>query len=81
MVQKKNLNKNNDYGINLPIGVPSHTSGGLINQKHGIIFGEADSGVPLRQLNLSHKIYVLYIALHKIPHVDKSDLAVGGKCD
>lgn len=77
VVQKK-VKKNSDYSTILPIRVPSHIFGVLINQKHDIMIGEADIGVPLSQLNLSHKMYVLDIALHNILHVDKSDLDAGG---
>ncbi|CAI8605073.1 unnamed protein product [Vicia faba] len=47
LVQTKKLKKNSDYDIILPIGVPSHIYRVLINQKHDIVFGEADIGVPL----------------------------------
>lgn len=78
MVQKKKkVKKNNDYGIILPIGVPSHICGVLINKKIDILFDKYAFGVPLSELNLSHKLYVLDIALRNITHVYKSDLTVG----
>lgn len=81
MVHKNKLKKISDYGIILPTMVPSHISG--IIQKYDIMFGEAETGVPLSVLNFSYKLYVRkhvpHIVPHNIPHLDKSDLAYGEK--
>lgn len=80
--KKKKLKKNNDYGIILPIRIPYHTIGVVINQKYDIVFGEAGTSVTFSVLkssyNLYVKKYVIGISLHNIPRVDKFDLVVGG---
>lgn len=54
----------------------------LFKQKHDSVFGKTGIGVTLNVLKSSHRLfdkkYVPNIAFHKIPHFDKSDLAVGG---
>ncbi|CAI8595117.1 unnamed protein product [Vicia faba] len=75
MIQKKKPKKNSDYGIILPIGVPFHIYGVLINQKHNCKF---DIGSHMSQLNLWRKMHVPNIVLYNIPHIYKSDLAAGG---
>lgn len=66
MVQKKKLNKISDYGINSHIGVPSHISRIFTTQKHDVVFGETNIGVPPSLLNLSYNIYVPNIAFHNV---------------
>lgn len=58
MVQKKKLKKIHEFRIILSIGVPSHIYGILTIQKHDIIFGEAEIGVPISELNFSYKMHV-----------------------
>lgn len=71
-----------DYGRIIPIGVPSHIYGVLINQKYDFVFSEVGIGVPFSVLNFSYRLYVKKhvpdIALHDIPYSDKFDLAADG---
>ncbi|CAI8586707.1 unnamed protein product [Vicia faba] len=62
----------------LPIKVNSHISGIFTINKHDVVFGEADIGVPLSLLNLCYKMYHPDIALYNIPYFDKFDLAASG---
>lgn len=59
MVQNKNLKKNNGYDI-----IPSHVSKCVNNQRHGMMVGEAETGV----LKFNQKVYTS----------DKFDLATSG---
>lgn len=74
LVQKKKLKKISDDGIILPIGVNSHNSGIFTIKNQGIVFGEAEVGVPLGVLSLRYKLYfrkhVLDIVPHNIPYFD-----------
>lgn len=74
VVRKKQLKNISDYGIILPIWVPSHIFEFFTIQKHDVVFGEIDINVSFSMLNISYKMYILDIALHNILHVDKSDI-------
>lgn len=78
MVQKKKLMKNNDYGISLPIGIPSQVSRVLVNQKHDNVLGEVTLNILKSNCRFFVRKYVPNITLHNISHVDKSDLAADG---
>lgn len=70
-----------DYGIILPIGVPSHMYGIFTIQNHDIVLGKVEIGLPISVLSFSYKLYVRKHVLdtipHNTPHFDKSNLVVG----
>lgn len=82
VAHKKKLKKIIDYDKILPIGVPSHIYGVLINKKYDIVFAEAGIGGPLSVLSFGYRLYVKKhapdIALHNIPYFEKYDITAGG---
>ncbi|CAI8605942.1 unnamed protein product [Vicia faba] len=73
MVHNDKLEKNSGCGITRPIKMSSHNYGGVVNQKHDRLFGEAETCV----LKPNYKMYVSYISLN-IRLIVNSGLDAGG---